>query len=59
MVDDAAKFVTKEGHDTYDCIVVDSSDPVGTCWTSKNTHFTPYYTTIYYIFHYYFLIPPK
>eukprot|EP00624_Nannochloropsis_granulata_P004034 evm.model.NODE_30254_length_36531_cov_26.204018.10 len=29
VVDDAAKFITKEGHETYDCIVVDSSDPVG------------------------------
>lgn len=37
MVDDAAKFVTKEGHETYDCIVVDSSDPVGTYGTSKRT----------------------
>lgn len=29
IVDDAAKFITKEGHDTYDAIIVDSSDPVG------------------------------
>ena len=28
-MDDAAKFITKEGHDTYDVIIVDSSDPVG------------------------------
>lgn len=30
IVDDAAKFISQEGHDTYDAIVVDSSDPVGT-----------------------------
>ncbi|EWM29611.1 spermidine synthase [Nannochloropsis gaditana] len=29
VVDDAAKFVTQDGHCTYDCIIVDSSDPVG------------------------------
>jgi predicted membrane-bound spermidine synthase len=29
IVDDAAKFITAEGHDTYDVIIVDSSDPVG------------------------------
>lgn len=36
-MDDAAKFITKEGHETYDCIVVDSSDPVGTYRTSTRT----------------------
>jgi hypothetical protein len=31
IVDDAAKFISKDGHDTYDAIIVDSSDPVGAC----------------------------
>lgn len=39
IVDDAAKFISKEGHDKYDVIVVDSSDPVGETATPKHaTH---------------------
>lgn len=35
IVDDAAKFISQEGHEMYDVIVVDSSDPVGTCVSSR------------------------
>jgi len=29
VIDDAAKFIAEEGHDSYDVIIVDSSDQVG------------------------------